>query len=131
MERFGSTFRGTKCFHIIHNLDPLYEGRLYPSEGDSDPKLQRIHELPLENLIDPLWQTIIVNPSRCAILNTDNWGTVSNSYKIELLKESPLNSILLRFPKPFAFPNGIRREQRFKLIMEKTNNDHLAAKAIL
>lgn len=34
-------------------------------------------------------------------------------------------------PHPFAFPNGIRREARFKLIMDKTKNDHYAAKELL
>ena len=28
---FGDTFLGTTFFHIVHNLDPTYEGRLYPS----------------------------------------------------------------------------------------------------
>lgn len=64
-------------------------------------------------------------------MTTSNWGTVSNSYKFELLKESPLAPILRNYPQPFAFPNGIRREQRLKLIKEKTNNDHLAAKELL
>ena len=39
--------------------------------------------------------------------------------------------MLKKYPNPFAFPNGIRREARFKLIVEKTNNDHLAAKEII
>lgn len=34
----------------------------------------------------------------------------------------------MKHPNPFAFPNGIRREARFKVIMDKTNNDHLGAK---
>lgn len=28
---FGDTFKGTTFFHIVHNLEPTYEGRLYPS----------------------------------------------------------------------------------------------------
>lgn len=27
---FGTTFAGTKFIHIVHNLDPSYEGRQYP-----------------------------------------------------------------------------------------------------
>jgi len=28
---FGETFKGTTFFHIVHNLEPTYEGRLYPN----------------------------------------------------------------------------------------------------
>ena len=28
--KFQQVFDGTKFMHIAHNLDPLYEGRLYP-----------------------------------------------------------------------------------------------------
>lgn len=79
-------------------------------------------------MIDPYWDKRVINPSRCALLNSDNWGTVSNSYKTELLRSSPLAPILRKFPSPFAFPNGIRREARFKIIIDKTNNNHIAAK---
>lgn len=73
-------FDGTKFMHIVHNLDPLYEGRLYP----------KVEEGNLEWLIGlpPQWYTeyrsnkLIINPSKCALETCDNWGTVSNSYKI-------------------------------------------------
>jgi starch synthase len=29
-QRYSKVFDGTKFMHICHNLDPLYEGRLYP-----------------------------------------------------------------------------------------------------
>ena len=34
--KYSGVFDGTKFMHIVHNLDPLYEGRLYPKfeEGD-------------------------------------------------------------------------------------------------
>lgn len=28
---FGETFKGNTFFHIVHNLEPTYEGRLYPN----------------------------------------------------------------------------------------------------
>ncbi len=28
--KYKDIFDGTKFIHIVHNLDPLYEGRLYP-----------------------------------------------------------------------------------------------------
>ena len=27
---FGNVFEETKFFHIVHNLDPSYEGRIFP-----------------------------------------------------------------------------------------------------
>jgi starch synthase len=53
VKRFGDTFAGTKSFHIVHNLDPLYEGRLYPKPNEGT--LDYIHELPNDFLIDPFW----------------------------------------------------------------------------
>lgn len=31
---FGETFNGTIFFHIVHNLDASYEGRLYPGKNE-------------------------------------------------------------------------------------------------
>lgn len=84
VKRYGEVFNKTKCFHIAHNLDPLYEGRLYPKL--SDGYLSSVHELPNEYLIDPYWENLVINPSRCPFLTCDNWGTVSQSYKYELLE---------------------------------------------
>lgn len=30
VKAFGDTFNGTTFFHIVHNLEPTYEGRIYP-----------------------------------------------------------------------------------------------------
>ncbi len=30
---FGTVFNNTKFFHIVHNLDPSYEGRLFPKNN--------------------------------------------------------------------------------------------------
>jgi glycogen synthase len=38
---FGEVFKGTKFLHIVYNLDPIYEGRLYPNP----------HEGVLKNLL--------------------------------------------------------------------------------
>lgn len=78
-KKFGNVFDGTKTYHIAHNLDPSYEGRLYPNE--SEGSLGYIHELPDDWLVDPFWKDKCVNPSRCAFMNCSNWGTVSHSYK--------------------------------------------------
>ena len=44
--------------------------------------------------MNPYWKNHCVNPSRTAILLSDQWGTVSKSYRDDLIKESPLNDIL-------------------------------------
>ena len=89
---FGDTFKGTTFFHIVHNLEPTYEGRLYPKPHEG--ALESLHELPKEWLVDPYWKGTMINPSRCAIMLSDQWGTVSPSYKIDLLNESPLRDLL-------------------------------------
>jgi hypothetical protein len=58
---------------------------------------------------------VIVNPSRCAIKLSDQWATVSPSYKEDLLNTSSLKHLLKEKPLPFAFPNGIPVEARIKM----------------
>jgi starch synthase len=77
---FGKIFEKTKTFHIAHNLDETYEGRLYP-KSEAEGSFYWINKLPGHLLVDELWQKKIVNPSRCAFMRCDNWGTVSHSYK--------------------------------------------------
>jgi glycogen synthase len=68
-QQFGPTFNGTTFMHICHNLQETYEGRIYPSPREG--ALEFIHGLPRDCLVDPSWTTIMVNPSRCAILMSD------------------------------------------------------------
>jgi len=51
--------------------------------------------------VDPYWTERVMNPSRCAILSSDQWGTVSFSYKHELLEKSPLAHLLKNHPQVF------------------------------
>jgi len=46
---FGDIFMGTTFIHIIHNLDPSYEGRIY----SNNQKFSHIHNLPDDLLINP------------------------------------------------------------------------------
>ena len=48
---FGDTFNGTTFFHIVHNLEPTYEGRLYPPHHMG--ALESIHGLPRHFVCDP------------------------------------------------------------------------------
>ncbi len=123
---FGETFRGSTFFHIVHNLESTYEGRIYTSVQEGT--LENIHKLPSYCLMDPYWKARVVNPSRCAILMSDQWGTVSPSYRKDLLETSPLASILNMHKKPFAYPNGIFKEQRLKALTTKVGSNKDEAK---
>lgn len=79
-------------------------------------------------LIDPFWDKTVINPSRCALLCSDQWGTVSKSYREDLLKNSPLASLLRKFNNPFAFPNGIFRHKREEVLKQKIGLNHTEAK---
>ena len=123
---FGDAFKGTTFMHICHNLEPSYEGRLYPSPQMGT--LQGIYQFNPDWVIDPYWKVKILNPSRCAILLSDQWSTVSNSYKHDLQTTSPLASLLNQKPHPFAFPNGIFKEKRLKTLLEKAGGDRAQCK---
>ena len=125
---FGDTFRGSCFLHICHNLQESYEGRIH-----LDPKhggLEGLHQLPRDWLIDPQWKGVMINPSRCAIMQSDQWATVSKSYREDLLNSSSLAWLLRQKPEPFAFPNGIPIAERVRRL-DKAAPDHKSAKKIL
>lgn len=122
-------FNDMKFFHICHNLQESYEGRIYPSHTEGN--LQHIHHLPIEYLIDPYWNDKCINPSRCAIMNSDQWGTVSYSYKQELLSHSSLNHLLRKHYHPFGTPNGVIKSKRLQILNEVTHMDRTASIAYI
>lgn len=128
MGAFGPTFKGTTFLHICHNLMEDYEGRIYP--GPTEGFLQPIHQLPRDWLVDPSWSKMMINPSRCAIMCSDQWSTVSKSYRDELLDGSALSPLLKMHPMPFAHPNGIPIADRVKKLDAAAPN-HLEAKRII
>lgn len=105
---FGTTFSGTTFFHIVHNLDTHYEGRIY-ADRHAVALYGWITELPMDLMVDPTWAQFLFNPSRCALLTSDAWGTVSPSYRNELRRPggSPLAPLLNRYRTPFGYPNGV------------------------
>lgn len=121
--RFTETpLRDATFFHIFHNLDDCYEGRIYP---DGEETLSAIHGLPIHLLRDPYWKSNILNPSRCVLLSTDNWGTVSNVYQDDILHSSALSPLLRRFPQPFSSPNGVfvfEKTIRYATLTTHTHN---------
>lgn len=127
---FGDYFKNTSFFHLIHNLgEGAYEGRVYPNPGEGT--LDHIHRLPVRLLVNEWWSTTVVNPSRCALLKSDSWGTVSPSYLKELLADHPLQDILNMAKAPFAYPNGIRKAEREEALRVKGAESHAVAKEIL
>ena len=123
---FGNVFNDTTFFHICHNLEQAYEGRIYPSFAEGT--LDYIHQLPIDLLVDPFWKDTVINPSRCAIIMCDQWGTISHCYKDDLMKNSPLAPLLNRKKDPFSFPNGIYKERRLKTLLSKAGDDRLECK---
>lgn len=127
---FADYFKNTVFFHLIHNLgEGAYEGRVYPDPHEGT--LDDIHRLPTHLLVDPWWSKLVVNPSRCALIKSDNWGTVSPSYLKELRSAHPLRDLLETAKSPFAYPNGIRKAEREEALRLKGAESHAAAKAIL
>ena len=112
--------------HICHNLEPSNEGRikLSPQMGT----LEGIYQFNPNWVINPNWKVKSINPSRCALMLGDQWGTVSNSYKQDLQKTSPLIEILNQKPYPFAYSNGIFKEKRLKTLLEKTGGNRQECK---
>ncbi|CDF38462.1 Starch synthase [Chondrus crispus] len=127
---FGDYFKNTSFFHLIHNLgEGAYEGRVYPNPGEGT--LDHIHRLPTHVMVNPWWSTLVVNPSRCAIMRSESWGTVSPSYLRELRAGHPLSDLLQQAKSPFAYPNGIRKAEREEALRVKGAESHAAAKEIL
>lgn len=69
----------------------------------------------------------MINPSKCALMQSDQWATVSKSYKQELLDSSSLRHLLHAKPNGFAFPNGVPIGDRLKKL-DSAAPDHLTAK---
>lgn len=122
-----SAISGAKTFHITHNLGSGYKGKITPRADEGT--LHGIHELPDECIIDRMDAVQpTLNPSKVVFTYCDNWGTVSNSYKFELLKTSSLSALLSKFPNAFSYPNGLNVKERKEILETKVGLDHHAAK---
>ena len=73
---------------------------------------------------------LILLLARAALQTCDQWGTVSTSYRDDLIRTSPLGALLMRYPQPFGKQNGIRLEERLELL-KTVAKDHEEAKAKL
>ena len=90
-------FMSTKFIHICHNLEDSYEGRLYFNGNEN---YRNIFQFNPSWLINPKSRTVI-NPSRCAILKSDQWATVFRSYKKQLMATSSLAELLNSLKKDY------------------------------
>lgn len=124
---FGPTFKGTTFLHICHNLMEDYEGRIYP---DAREPVENIHQLERYMLHDESWGKNMLNPSRCALMMSDQWATVSKSYRDDLMNSSPLSPILRMKSHPFAYPNGIPIADRVKRLDAAAPNHDLAKRGL-
>lgn len=127
---FGNYFDNTTFFHLIHNLgDGAYEGRCYPSHQEG--ALEHIHRLPRHLVMNDAWESKLCNPSRTALMTTDNWGTVSPSYLKELVSGHPLADLLQMAKAPFGYPNGIRKAEREQALRKHGASSHGEAKELI
>jgi starch synthase len=126
-QTFGSVFDGTKFLHIFHNLGAGYAGKIWPPNGDTGA-LHYLHNLPDELIVDNFDHSF--DPSLSALLQSDQWATVSKKYRDELLESSPYNYFLRGFEHPFAYSNGIRFQERLQALA-KLNMNHAQAKAFI
>ena len=123
---FGSSFAGTTFFHLIHNLEEGYEGKMYV-DGNDD--LGHIHQMRREHIVESFdGRVTVLNSSKCALLACNQWGTVSRSYRDDLLRVSPLRYLLAHFEAPFAHLNGIRTAERLEVLRKGSAADHAEAK---
>ncbi len=60
------------------------------------------------------------------MLCSDQWATVSKSYRQEILANNSLKPLLVNFPQPFAFPNGV--DSKVKINDLSKLEDHASEK---
>eukprot|EP00762_Andalucia_godoyi_P003990 ANDGO_05608.mRNA.1 Glycogen synthase len=127
---YGSSFRGATLMHVVHNLEEGYQGRIYPEAHlhAADDHFGWIHQLPDDVVWDPYIRCI--DSSRAALRMSDQWGTVSLSYRNDLLSSSSYAYVLRKYARPFAYSNGIRVAVR-RAQMAKIAPSHEAAKEIV
>lgn len=117
-------------FHIVHNLGDEYQGRIYLDGEENWQKLAYWTELPDNYIIDKTWEKKVINPSRSALMCSDQWATVSKTYQKEILCAASLKDFLFLKTSPFAFPNGVDGK-KIKQQQEKLSQHHIEKENIL
>ena len=130
-EKYSGIFKYCSFLHIVHNLEEGYQGVIY-LPNNSKENYPEIIKLGPE-LIFEKNNNKAINPSQTAFMCCDQWGTVSKTYRDDLLNKSNLKDFMKEFPNPFACSNGIFRENRINeikyflknLLKNKENNLNL------
>ena len=113
-EQYNGIFKYCSFFHIVHNLEEGYQGVIY-LPNNSKENYTEIIQLNSELIFDKN-NNQAINPSQTAFICCDQWGTVSKTYRDDLLSKSNLKDVMKEFPNPFACSNGIFREKRINEI---------------
>ena len=113
-DNYKGIFKYCSFFHIVHNLEEGYQGVIHLPNNTKE-NYPQILGLKSELICDKN-NNKIINPSLAAFLTSDQWGTVSKTYRDDLLNKSNLKDILKEFPSPFAYSNGIFKEKRINEI---------------
>jgi len=137
---------GQKCLfvHLIHNLESGYDGRLPLPPGGPLATLAALHQLPsglvheeragVEQQLTGKNATSVavdsVQLTRAALLCCNGWGTVSSSYRAELLALSSYAPLFRSFGSAaIACESGLPlRRRRAELV---AHGNHAEAKAQL
>ena len=133
-DKYSGVFKFTSFLHIIHNLEEGYQGIVH-LPNNSKENYPEILQLNPDVIFDKN-NSKVINPSYIALVSCDQWGTVSKTYRDDLLNNSNLKNALKEFPNPFACSNGIFRENRineiknYLLQMLKEDNNNLTINEI-
>jgi len=115
--------RSSLFVHLIHNLEPGYNGELRMPEG-----FKSLHQLPT-CILHEEGRSGTLSISRAALLSCCAWATVSEGYRRELLEKSSFAPLLRQMRTPVAFPSGIPLARR-RAELQKFGG-HCNAKAAL
>ena len=149
---------GRECLfiHLVHNLEPGYDGRLLLERGGSPSAIASLHQLPSHLLHEPAGEVLgggggsggggggggawaglranggvvaSISLTRAALLCASAWATVSVAYREDLLDSSAYAPLLRVFGHGIACPSGLPLVRRRDEL--STYGDHGAAKAAL
>ena len=130
-EKYCGIFKFTSFLHIIHNLEEGNQDIIHLPNNSKEnyPEILKLSP----GVIYEKNNNNIINPSLVAVVCCDQWGTVSKSYRDDLLNKSNIKNVLKEFPHPFACSIGIFRENRIyeiknylqQLLKEENNNLNL------
>lgn len=84
--KFANIFGDILFMHVIHSLEEGYQGKIYTEENEKF--LLKMAKGLLGDYIVAN-ETSIIDPSRSALMTSDQWGTISETYRQNLLESSP------------------------------------------